>query len=51
VIPVPPYAKVNRDFPYQDVDSLVEEEDYVEIRGKRIMKPFVEKPVDGELLL
>jgi hypothetical protein len=50
-IPVPPYATVNRDFPYQDVDYLVEEEDYVEICGKRIMKPFVEKPVDGELLL
>jgi hypothetical protein len=36
------------------VDYLVEEEDVVEeveIHGKRIMKPFVEKPVDGELLL
>ncbi|KAH9556345.1 hypothetical protein CY35_07G021800 [Sphagnum magellanicum] len=47
-IPVPPYATVNREFPYQDVDYLVEEEDYVEICGKRIMKPFVEKPVDGD---
>lgn len=25
----------------------MEEEDYVEIHGKRILKPFVEKPVDG----
>ncbi len=50
-IPVPPYATVNRDFPYQDVDYLVEEEDYVQIHCTRIMKPFVEKPVDGELQL
>ncbi|KAH9540609.1 hypothetical protein CY35_14G013900 [Sphagnum magellanicum] len=47
-IPVPPYATVNRDFPYQDVDYLVEEEDYVQIHCTRIMKPFVEKPVDGD---
>jgi hypothetical protein len=36
------------------VDYLVEEVDMVEeveIHGKWIMKPFVEKPVDGELLL
>lgn len=29
------------------MDHFVEEEDYVEINGKRILKPFVEKPVDG----
>jgi hypothetical protein len=29
----------------------VEEEDYVQIHCTRIMKPFVEKPVDGELQL
>lgn len=46
-IPIPNYALVNRDFPDQEVDHFVEEEDYVEINGKRIFKPFVEKPVDG----
>lgn len=46
-IPIPNYALVNRDFPDQEVDHFVEEEDYVEINGKRILKPFVEKPVDG----
>jgi len=33
------------------VDHFVEEEDYVEINGKRILKPFVEKRVDGMLVL
>jgi inositol hexakisphosphate/diphosphoinositol-pentakisphosphate kinase len=47
-IPIPNYALVNRDFPDQEVDHFVEEEDYVEINGKRIFKPFVEKPVDGD---
>jgi len=46
-IPIPTYALVNRDFPDQELDHFVEEEDYVEINGKRILKPFVEKPVDG----
>lgn len=50
-IPIPNYALVNRDFPDQEVDHFVEEEDYVEINGKRILKPFVEKPVDGMLVL
>lgn len=50
-IPIPNYALVNRDFPDQEVDLFVEEEDYVEINGKRIFKPFVEKPVDGTHVL
>ena len=47
-LPTPNYAVVNREYAGQEVEYLVEEEDYVEIRGKRIQKPFVEKPVDGE---
>lgn len=47
-IPIPNYILVNRDFPYQEVDYFVEEEDYVEVQGRKIMKPFVEKPVDGD---
>lgn len=50
-ISTPPYALVNRDYPDQDLDYFKEEEDYVEVRGKKIMKPFVEKPVDGAFLL
>ncbi|XP_024390949.1 inositol hexakisphosphate and diphosphoinositol-pentakisphosphate kinase VIP1 isoform X2 [Physcomitrium patens] len=47
-IPTPNYALVSRNFPYEEVENFVEEEDYVEIHGKRILKPFVEKPVDGD---
>lgn len=49
-IPVPRYALVNRDVPYEELDFFVEEEDFVEVHGNRFWKPFVEKPVDGELL-
>lgn len=31
-----------------DPPGFVEEEDYVELDGMRIDKPFVEKPVSGE---
>ncbi|KAL7610180.1 hypothetical protein Lser_V15G13432 [Lactuca serriola] len=47
-IPVPRYALVNRDKPYQDLEYFVEEEDFVEVHGQRFWKPFVEKPVYGD---
>lgn len=47
-VPVPNYALVNREFPYQELDYFVEQEDYVEVHGKRFWKPFVEKPIDGD---
>ncbi|XP_068647174.1 inositol hexakisphosphate and diphosphoinositol-pentakisphosphate kinase VIP2-like isoform X2 [Aristolochia californica] len=47
-IPVPPYALVNREYPYQELDYFVEQEDFVEVHGKRFWKPFVEKPIDGD---
>eukprot|EP01018_Ginkgo_biloba_P019575 Gb_04773 [translate_table: standard] len=47
-IPTPSYALVNRDYPNQELDYFVEEEDFVEVHGKRIWKPFVEKPVHGD---
>lgn len=50
-IPVPRYALVNREVPYQDLDYFVEEEDFVEVHGNRFWKPFVEKPVHGKHIL
>ncbi|XP_011003199.1 PREDICTED: inositol hexakisphosphate and diphosphoinositol-pentakisphosphate kinase 2-like isoform X3 [Populus euphratica] len=47
-IPVPRYALVNREFPYQELDYFIEQEDFVEVHGSRFWKPFVEKPVDGD---
>ncbi|KAH9739926.1 Inositol hexakisphosphate and diphosphoinositol-pentakisphosphate kinase VIP2 [Citrus sinensis] len=46
-IPVPRYALVNREVPYQELDYFFEEEDFVEVHGNRFWKPFVEKPVHG----
>lgn len=48
-ISVPSYALVNREVPYQEVEYFIEEEDFIEVNGNRFWKPFVEKPVDGEL--
>lgn len=48
-IPIPRYALVNRDFPNQELDYFIEEEDFVEVHGNRFWKPFVEKPVDGKI--
>ncbi|KAI3726072.1 hypothetical protein L1987_65869 [Smallanthus sonchifolius] len=47
-IPVPRYALVNREKPYQELDYFVEEEDFVEVHGQRFWKPFVEKPIHGD---
>ncbi|KAF8399400.1 hypothetical protein HHK36_015264 [Tetracentron sinense] len=47
-IPVPRYALVNREVPYQELDYFVEQEDFVEVHGNRFWKPFVEKPIDGD---
>ncbi|KAG2710294.1 hypothetical protein I3760_04G019800 [Carya illinoinensis] len=47
-IPVPRYAFVNREVPYQELDYFVEEDDFVEVHGNRFWKPFVEKPIDGD---
>ncbi|XP_019442629.1 PREDICTED: inositol hexakisphosphate and diphosphoinositol-pentakisphosphate kinase-like isoform X2 [Lupinus angustifolius] len=47
-IPVPRYALVIREFPNQELDYFIEEEDFVEVHGTRFWKPFVEKPIDGD---
>ncbi|CAK0787238.1 hypothetical protein CVIRNUC_010454 [Coccomyxa viridis] len=49
-IPVPNHICVNRDdLPEgQDPEGFVETEDYVEVDGVQIQKPFVEKPISGE---
>lgn len=49
-IPVPKHIIVDRDGipPGEDVPGFIEEEDYVELDGQRLVKPFVEKPVSGE---
>lgn len=50
-IPVPRHIVVNRDSAADhaaDPPGFVEGEDYVEMDGVRIDKPFVEKPASGE---
>ena len=49
-VPIPSYALVNRDTPYENIDYFIEEEDFISVKGKRMFKPFVEKPVDGKNL-
>lgn len=46
-VPVPTYAVVRREYPNQELSYFVEEDDFIEIHGKRFCKPFVEKPIDG----
>lgn len=33
----------------QDPEGFIEDDDFVELDGLKIKKPFVEKPFDGEL--
>ncbi|OVA09092.1 Histidine phosphatase superfamily [Macleaya cordata] len=47
-IPIPRYALVNREFPNQELDYFVEQDDFVEVHGERFWKPFVEKPIHGD---
>jgi inositol hexakisphosphate/diphosphoinositol-pentakisphosphate kinase len=49
-IAVPMHIVVNRDGleAGEDPVGFIEEEDYVELDGVRIDKPFVEKPASGE---
>lgn len=45
-IPVPEHVVMSRDVP--NPPSFVEEDDSIIVDGKRLCKPFVEKPVSGE---
>ncbi|KAL0037051.1 hypothetical protein WJX77_010637 [Trebouxia sp. C0004] len=50
-IPVPLHIIVDRDSlsgDQKDPEGFVETEDYVELNGVQVKKPFVEKPVNGE---
>lgn len=50
-IPVPQHIIIDREnLPegQADPEGFIETEDYVELHGVRIMKPFVEKPASGE---
>lgn len=45
-VPVSDHVVMNRG--EGSTDELVEDEDWVQVNGKRIEKPFVEKPIDAE---
>ncbi|KAI5007330.1 hypothetical protein ZWY2020_050775 [Hordeum vulgare] len=47
-VPVPAYAVVRREHPNQELNYFTEQDDFIEIHGKRFCKPFVEKPIDGD---
>uniref|UniRef100_A0A0E0JPG4 Inositol hexakisphosphate and diphosphoinositol-pentakisphosphate kinase n=1 Tax=Oryza punctata TaxID=4537 RepID=A0A0E0JPG4_ORYPU len=47
-VPVPTYAVVRRAYPNQELNYFIEQDDFIEIHGKRFCKPFVEKPIDGD---
>ena len=48
-IPIPRHIVVDRDHlqPGEDPEGFEETEDYVMLGGVKIMRPFVEKPVDA----
>ncbi|GBG59071.1 hypothetical protein CBR_g24415 [Chara braunii] len=47
-IPTPQYMVVNRDEHDKEIGVFIEDEDWIELNGRRMNKPFVEKPVDGD---
>jgi len=47
-IPIPSYHVVYRNRPGFPDDVVVEGDDWIEINGARLYKPFVEKPVDAD---
>ncbi|GMH42191.1 hypothetical protein BSKO_10110 [Bryopsis sp. KO-2023] len=49
-IPVPKHIVISRDHlrKGEEVEGLVEETDFIEFKGRKLCKPFVEKPASGE---
>ena len=48
-IPVPRHVICSRDgWEGRGIDIAIEGDDFVEVNGVRIEKPFVEKPVDAD---
>ena len=48
-IPVPNHVVVSRDGLVESHTKLEEFDDHIIVEGKRLNKPFVEKPVDAEV--
>lgn len=46
-IPTPSYVIVTRNNELKETCNFKESEDYIEVDGTRVYKPFVEKPIDG----